>query len=187
MPLDFTPDTGLEGIKPALTSRCGSVCEWAVAQTHPQAEHWASANLSRQGYENYLPLIAVRRRDPVHRTISRVVHAPLFSGYLFVVAGTHWAPIQHTRGVARLLMCDGKPGRVRRGIVEAIRASEDARRSVADPNNWAPGAPCRIAHGPFASHHAVVTAVAGDTARVAVMMLGAIRELAIGVEWLEPR
>ncbi len=182
--LDTLPATRLEAEEhPPTSGGCGA---WSVAQTNPQAERWAAQNLHRIGYATYLPLIRVRRRDPVHRTISRLVDVPLWPGYLFVVAGTHWAPIVHTAGVHRLLMACGRPSVVRSGLVEALRASESDRRCEAGtPDRWLPGAACAVVAGPFTGHHAVVTASAGNSARVALMVFGAMREIDIPTDWLE--
>ena len=184
--LDTLPATRLEAEEhPPTSGGCGA---WSVAQTNPQAERWAAQNLHRIGYATYLPLIRVRRRDPVHRTIARLVDVPLWPGYLFVVAGTHWAPIVHTAGVHRLLMACGKPACVRPGLVEELRAADDSRRC--DPrtlSSWLTGAACCVVAGPFAGHHAVVTASAGNSARVALMLFGSLREIDIPCDWLEAR
>jgi len=185
MPLDTLLPNRLETCPDASMS--GACSAWCVVNTNPQAERWAALNLTKAGYPTYLPLMRVRRRDPVVRTLSRLVDVPLFAGYCFVIAGTHWAPIKHLPGIARLLMCDGRPGRVRPGFVEALRASEIARQSVAEPDRWAPGSACRLAHGAFAGHAGVVTAVARDAARVGLLMFGALREVDVPLDALEPR
>jgi transcription antitermination factor NusG len=90
----------------------------------------------------YLPLYAVRVRDRVHRTLTRIVHRPLFTGYLLVILGPTdaWTPITNTQGVARLLMSEAeKPHVVRAGAVEALqrfdasRATPDATRRLLAP------------------------------------------------------
>jgi hypothetical protein len=53
---------------------------WAVITTHPQAERWACANLARRGYACFVPTFIARRRDPVLRTLTRLVEVPLFAG-----------------------------------------------------------------------------------------------------------
>jgi transcriptional antiterminator RfaH len=79
---------------------------WAVCHTHPQAERWALLNLTRQGYEAYLPLMTVTRRDRVVRSMTHRVEVPLFSRYLFVnlQSDQRWVPVQYTLGVHQLLM-----------------------------------------------------------------------------------
>src|SRR5215469_2871571 len=93
--LDRSPPRGLDtadtGQFPARNERPrGSY--WAVVQTHPQAERWAETNLRRQGYPTLLPLMRVRRRDRVLRSLFHTVEVPLFPGYCFVTVTSHWTP-----------------------------------------------------------------------------------------------
>ena len=179
-----------EGVAPA---RCGSRTEpaWHVAQTHPQAERWAATCLTEQGFTVYLPLCAVIRQDRVLRTMTRHVEVPLWPGYLLVqfAAGDPWGPVQHTRGVRRLLMAsDGNPGIVGNGLVEAVRATEASRRTPTPPSSlWRPGAPCRLAGGAFDRHDAVVLSVSRDTAVVGLVCFGQMREAIVGLSLLTSR
>jgi transcriptional antiterminator RfaH len=166
---------------------CGSVqARWAVCQTHPQSERWALANLQRQGFTAYLPLHTVLRRDPVLRTMTRQVEAPLFTSYVFVQPGTHWAPIQHTLGVRCLLMTDGKPGHVDAGVLEALREGERLRRTTpTDPTaGWHPGAACALANGALAGHQGVVISTTPSHAVVALILLGGLRRVTVRLDAL---
>jgi transcriptional antiterminator RfaH len=167
---------------------------WAVCQTHPQAERWAQVNLTRCGYQSYLPLAAVRRRDRVLSSLWHTVLVPLFGNYLFVrmTARDSWTPIRYCPGVLRLILAshNSHPDRVPRGIVEAIQAGEAARLSpAAATSSWAPGAPCRLAAGPFANHDAVVLTVnlPASVASVGVIIFGAVRSLTVPLASLIPR
>ena len=165
---------------------CGS--RWAVAQTHPQAERWAAANLERQGYQTYLPLIAVRRRDRATPTIWRSVNEPLFRSYLFVIPGSHWAPIPHTRGVARLLMADNHPALIQDHAIAAIQSALQAAKALAATQpHWAPGTPCSLAQGPMRGLPAVVTHCRDDSATIACLFLGQLREITVPVDCLIQR
>lgn len=166
---------------------CGS--RWAVCQTHPQAERWALANLTRQSFDAYLPLMAVQRRDRATPSMLHTVEQPLFSGYVFVaIASPFWAPIQHTRGVARLLMAGNQPHYLFPGVLEAVRASESVRRHpVADMPQWAPGTPCCLASGPMGGLPAVVLSSEGDEVRIGVMFLGQIRQVVVHPQSLVSR
>jgi transcriptional antiterminator RfaH len=167
-------------------SRCGSY--WAVVQTHPQAERWAAANLQRQGYATFLPMCRVLRPDRATPTLRHTVQRPLFGNYLFVVPGSHWAPIAHTRGVLRLLMSDGKPGIVAEAAIEALRGAEAlAAAQPPDDASWAPGAPVALRTGPFRGHPAVVLSVSRQHARLSVMIFGALRQVQAPVAWLMAR
>ena len=167
---------------------CGS--RWICCQTHPQAELWAAANLSRQGFRPYVPMLAVTRRDRVLPTLTRRISVPMFRSYVFVeLADDHWAPIRHTQGISRVLTCNGKPSIVARATVEAVRAAEAlaAVRQQQETSQWAPGAPCSLATGAFYGLPAVVTAVAGSQAVIAIMMLGQLRSLSVPTDCLTTR
>jgi len=196
MALDTQPHTRLETThqgtwrQPRSAPEPSGSVTWHVCQTHPQAEHWAAENLRRQGYTHYLPLIRVRRRDPVLRTLTRQVDVPLFQGYIFVALGPRdpWTPVTNTRGVARLLMDQGRPATVATPIVEALQAGEDARRSIQQPGAaWQPGAPCKLAAGAFDGHDAVVIELRPRGVRVAVLCFGAMQEITVPQHWLEAR
>jgi len=188
MPLDAQPPTRLAAAsrETAQQLRCGS--RWAVCHTHPQAERWAATNLRRQGYNAYLPLRTVLRRDRCLPTHSRPVAVPLWTGYLFVDIGSHWAPVAHTLGVARLLMAGPCPHIVPEAVLSALQAGEALRRSITPPGaQWAPGAACSLATGAFAGHPAVVLSVTRHSATVALLLFGELRNVTVGIECLVAR
>ena len=185
--LDGIPARGLDDSQPDALEHagCGSRSPWAVCQTHPQAERWALANLTRQGFTAYLPLHLVVRRDPVLRTMTRKVLAPLFVGYLFVQPGTHWGPIRHSRGVSKLLMNGERPNLCPVGAVEALEASEASRRAPqAEIATWLPGASCAVANGPLADHHGVIVRVTHSHAVVALLLLRRLVEASVRLDAL---
>jgi len=170
--------------------RCGSRTGWAVCQTHPQAERWARDQLRNQGYEVYLPLHTVTRRDPVLRTLTRQVEAPLFTSYLFVcIRSPHWSPIAHTLGVRRLLMSAGNPYILRDGIVSTLEASAASRLypPTDPPSQWPPGTPCALANGSLKGHEGVVLSVNRLTATVGLLLFGQMREVSVPLTSLAPR
>src|SRR4029077_8748265 len=200
--LDTAPNAELDAIPqdagqrhgPAPTpsgSRSGP--RWFVVATYSQAERRAVSNLRDQGYETYLPLITVRRRDNAIRSLLHRVEVPLFPGYAFVkfdAARDPWRPIQNTPGVYSLLRCQGTgfPDPVSNGAVEALRAGEEARRPLTPPGAaWAAGAACKVAYGPLQGHDAVVLAVNGPKAVIALLLLGSLREVTVPVECLMER
>ena len=164
---------------------------WACVYTHPQAESWADTNLRRSGYRTYLPTYAARVRDRAVPTLHHNVTRPLFPRYLFVMFDhleASWSPIRATPGVADLVRSGFEPAYVRAGAVEALQASQDARRSLPPPNSqWAPGSVVRVANGIMAGHPGVVTAVGEDMALVSLMFLGHLREISLPLDCLEPR
>jgi transcriptional antiterminator RfaH len=186
MPLDAQPHTGLDAHNPTDYLGCGSHRPtWICCQTHPQAERWADTNLRRQGFATYLPLVTVTRRDRALPTLTRRVEVPLFRSYLFVDLDTvHWTPIQHTRGVARVLLTNGKPGIIAEAAVDALRA---ACANPAPEHHWAPGMPCSPVLGPMRGLPAVVLSLHRDTATIGLMFLGELRQISLNVDCLTAR
>ena len=161
---------------------------WTVCHTHPQAERWALLNLVRQGYETYLPLMTVTRRDRATPTIRHRVEVPLFSRYVFVniQSDQRWIPVRYTVGIHQLLMNDGKPQRLDAGVISALKAGDALRAQASGKPVWAPGVPCSPAVGVLRGHQAVVLAVNGDRARVGVIFLGQLREIWMPLDCLVP-
>lgn len=169
---------------------CNSRQGWIVATTHPQAEVWANHNLCRRGYRTYLPLYAARCRDPVIHTLSRNVIRPLFPGYLFVhhTHASSWRPIYETPGVRGVLRNGPEIQWCPESVVEALQAGEDARRlPTTGESLWSPGAACTLAYGPCHGADAVLLRVMGAKARVALVMLGGLREVVVDLDCLAPR
>ena len=163
---------------------------WAVAQTHPQAERWAQSNLQRLGYVTFLPLYASRVRDRVVQTLTRIVERPLFSRYLFVQHDNPdlWRPIREAPGVASVLTNGNRIQYVNAGAVEALQATEDARRSPMPRNaQYRPGVACTPRDGPFQGLPGVVLSTQDDIATVGILFLGALREIPMPFDSLIPR
>jgi len=164
---------------------------WACVYTHPQAEIWADTNLRRAGYQTYLPTCAVRIRDRVLPTLTRIVIRPLFSRYLFVMFNHHtssWSPIRATPGVADLLRNGAEIAYLNAGALRALRDGEALRATPAHPGaHWAPGAPVAVSGGVFSGHDAVITQVHGDQAQISLIMLGQMRQLTVPVACLVAR
>jgi transcriptional antiterminator RfaH len=103
---------------------------WYVVHAQPNAEAKALSHLRNQGFRPYLPRYAKRRR---HARRSEEVPAPLFPRYLFVrldLGAERWRAVRSTIGVAGLVSHGETPAPVPDGIVEAIKAREDARGLV---------------------------------------------------------
>jgi transcription antitermination factor NusG len=161
---------------------------WAVCHTHPKAERWATLNLTRMGYETYLPLMNVTRRDRVIPTMRHRVEVPLFCRYVFVNLRTdqRWGAVRYAAGVHQLLMNDGKPCRLAADVIDALRAGEALRAQTPGKPCWEPGVPCSPAAGALRGHPAVVLAVNADHARIGVIFLGHLREISVPLNGLLP-
>jgi transcription antitermination factor NusG len=150
---------------------------WCVYQTHPQAERLAAHELSRAGYRSYLPLIAVKRRDPVIPTMFHKVLVTRFRGYGFVELGPAqpWIPIREAAGVLRVLLTNsGRPAPVRFGDIEWQMAQDDKLCDLkADVlPEFDPGIRVRVEDGPFTSFSGTVIECDGMVTLVEVEMFG---------------
>ena len=144
---------------------------WYVAHTQPRAEQLAKAQLERQDFTVYLPRHLKRRSHA--RKVDQVA-APLFPRYLFVemdLSVARWRAIHSTRGI-QYLVCHGEePAPVPAGIVDQIRARQDAGGYVRllDPNRLSVGEPLKVVSGAFAGHDALFQCVS-DNERIVVLL-----------------
>ncbi len=148
---------------------------WYVVMTKPRQEQVALVQLTRQGYEGYLPTVSERVRERgkyVHKPV------PLFPRYLFVNLDTdvdNIAPIRSTVGCCGPVRFGLRLAYLPSGVLEWIQA----RCRQAEPRrqpSWQAGQPLRVLEGPFAGLEAVFTTPRSQE-RVLVLLnvLGASR------------
>ena len=176
------PNSG--GLRPGAGRPCKilpiikpSAPRWHVYQTHPQAERVAAEELTRIGYHGYAPLIAVRKRDAVIRSMFHKVRVARFPGYGFVRLGPGepWLPILEAAGVARILRgIDGRPSRLPVGEVESHMLDDDRlcdlQREALAPFEM--GSRVVILEGALTAHEGSVLECDGLSTLVEVMMFG---------------
>jgi transcription antitermination factor NusG len=169
------------------TSQPEILTRWACIRAKPRAEQYAADNLYRVGFEVYLPLTMVRRRDRSGR--YEMVQVPLFTSYMFLahVPGSPWRGIRGAPGVGKLLLDGFQPQYVKIGVIELLQSTEDARRNPVPEPVWKPGAACRISDGAFRDHEGAVVEVRGVTARVALFIFGQLRDVSVPIASLLPR
>lgn len=130
------------------TTPCG---DWVAASTHQHKETVAIANLERQGFRAYCPMV---RRKVRHARRLQEVLRPLFPGYVFVrIEPEHdqWRPILSTIGVRTLVHFGDRLGVVPESFVEGLRAREEDG-AVPMPRyreSYASGEKLRFRDGPF--------------------------------------
>jgi transcriptional antiterminator RfaH len=171
----------------ANNPECGSL-QWFCIQTHPQAERWAIANLRRQGYDAWLPLIAVQRPDRVTPSIRHTVEIPLWTSYAFVRFDAQhdpWQPIKSTYGVRRLLGDATCPRPVSADVLDHARAVMEA--TSYPTSGLVVGAACSVLLGPLAGISGVVVNLGRDYAHVSLLMLGQLRSVSVPLNCLKPR
>jgi transcription antitermination factor NusG len=178
----------------AVVQQCDvaeSSARWAVVHTHPQAERWAAQNLNCHGYTTYLPLVTIRRRDRVIKTLWHAVEAPLFARYLFLRFDSRqsWRPVRYTPGVDHLLKMGDQLSWVADDVISALQASEAARRSPpTDHGGLAPGTACKPVAGAFKGHEAVVVQLLPNgQALILLLVFGHPRQVLIPCAHLDAR
>lgn len=140
-----------DGDNPTTTS------EWYLVQVKPNSLGRAQSNLSRQGFEFFVP----RERRSVRRSGKFVTaEEPVFAGYLFVKLDpedSSWRAINSTYGVARLVSFGSQPTALPKGLVDELRTK------YAEGGTGAPdlsvGDNVVIREGPFADFLASVDAM----------------------------
>lgn len=160
---------------------------WFVVATKPNGERLAEANLARQGFEVYVPLMQKTRRHA--RRVEKVLR-PLFPGYLFVgfdAATTPWRSINGTIGVRHLLTNDGRPQPVLGGFVETLQQQTCDNGAVMDVTpQYHPGDTAVVMAGAMQGHLATILS-ADDHGRVRILlaMMGGDIVSSISAEDLE--
>lgn len=123
---------------------------WYVVHTQAHAEMRVVANLLRQEFRPFCPLVTKTVR---HARKVTQKHAPLFPNYLFVlldVSRDRWRSVNGTFGVVRLLTYGDVPIPVPKGVVEAIETRLNAAGDIEWSTSFASGQAVRICAGPFA-------------------------------------
>lgn len=150
---------------------------WAVIAFWGQAEPSTTTELTRIGYETYLPLRAIERQDPVTPSMWHVVRVPLFSGYGFIrlTQSESRQPITETRGVREVLRRpDGRLASVSEVLIEALRDDDENRLKIPKESSTVLDVDTRvrIAYGPFLSHIGKVVQCDGRQTQVELNIFG---------------
>ena len=154
---------------------------WYVIHTKPRQEQRALLNLTRQGYECYLPTLATER---LRQKAVKLVEEPLFARYLFTrldtsLAGKSWAPIRSTSGVCRRVTFGNQPAKVDADLIEILRSSHSSANQ--EPARlFHEGDRVRIKDGPFAGLQAIYQMSDGESrAMVLIEILSKSSRLSI--------
>ena len=145
-----TPAVVLQPL-PAPTS---STMTWYLIYTKPRQEAVALTNLSRQGFECYLPMLRVEK---IRHRKTTLVAETMFPRYLFIrldtsSSGQSWSPIRSTLGVNQMVKFGGQPAKVDAQLIDLIRFRETGQ---AVQPMFAPGDHVVVADGPFAGLEAI--------------------------------
>jgi transcriptional antiterminator RfaH len=154
---------------------------WYVIHTKPRQEKRALSNLQQQGYQCYLPMIAIEKlsRERLH-----VIEEPLFPRYLFISLdasryGQSWSPIRSTWGVSGLVSFGGEPAKISCILIDLLLKqeqglSEDPQRLFSEGENLL------VAEGPFAGLQAIYQMASGENrAMVLIELMGKAAQMQI--------
>lgn len=122
---------------------------WSVAQTHPNAAAIACANLKRQGFSFYNPLIKERVKLK-HGFTWRT--AQMFSNYLFVEIVDQWRAVKSTIGISHVLMSESeKPGVMKDEFILGLKAKENSEGFIIlGQSKFKQESKVQVKAGPFA-------------------------------------
>lgn len=117
---------------------------WYVVYTKSRQEARALENLCNQGYQGFLPALAVERLRAGHRVL---VNEALFPRYLFVYleAGrSNWSAIRSTRGVSHLVRFGGVAVRIPSALIDALTEQPAQQKELFEA-----GEKLKVIDGPF--------------------------------------
>ena len=167
-----------------------TMMRWYVIHTKWAGEPIAESNLQRQGYEVYLPRLAltVRRR---RRLQERIV--PLFPRYLFLrlkEGSQVLGPVRSTTGVTSVVRFGSSYATVPDQLIRVLRARADLETGLhrmPPPTLPAPGSTIKIADGPFDGLEGVFECESGeDRAVVLLNMLGQNTRVQVPIDYILP-
>lgn len=161
---------------------------WYLVYCKPRQESVARENLTRQGYETYLPCMRdVRRRQG--KRVSLI--APMFPRYLFIHLNRetdNWAPIRSTLGVVSIVKFGRAAARVPDDLLAMLRSREDVQGIQLLPvEEYKPGSRVRITQGGFAGYEGIFQAASGrDRVTVLLDVLGRKARASVDSSSIEP-
>ena len=133
--------------------------QWYLVQFKPNAHQLAVRNLQRQGFETFLPMQKITRRQA---SGFKYDFRPLFPGYMFVCVDGYSAPcrkINNTKGVSRLVSFAGNAKPLSAQVVASIMLRCDANGTLLSPDILKPGDNVEVLTGPFAKFIATVETI----------------------------
>jgi transcriptional antiterminator RfaH len=154
---------------------------WYVIHTKPRQEQRALSNLQQQGYQCYLPMMAIEK---LTRERVNVIEEPLFPRYLFICLdsgrdGQNWSPIRSTWGVSGLVTFGIAPAKVDSSLIDSMRQQEQGLNQ-APQRLFSEGETLLVVDGPFSGLEAVYQMPSGENrAMVLIELMGKFAKMQI--------
>ncbi len=142
---------------------------WFLVQFKPNSHNIADRNLKRQGFETFLPMQEVTRRQD-NRFVSEL--RPLFPGYMFIRLDPEvspWRKVNSTYGVGRIVSFRDEPAPVPPALVAALLARSDTNGRITAAAGLGEGSEVRVIDGPFAEFAGTIETI--DTERRVWLLL----------------
>ena len=134
---------------------------WYAVYSKPRDEFRALENLTRQGFECFLPLLDVEK---IVRGRLKTVTEPMFSRYLFVQSESrnqNFSLIRSSIGVNKLLSFGALPCEVPDEVIKALMALA-IEKPINTKSFFKPGDSVLICDGPLKGLNAVFKEAKGD-------------------------
>mgnify|MGYP001126199379 FL=1 len=143
--------------------------EWFILQFKSNSHHLAAKNLTRQGFETFLPL-----HEITSRRLSRFINTskPLFPGYMFIKfdrAESQWHKINSTYGVSRLITFNSILKSIPNIFVDHLMKRYDLSGKLIPIKKLKKGDQVTVLKGPFANFIATVEKYEADQ-RIWILM-----------------
>ena len=143
--------------------------EWFILQFKSNSHHQAAKNLTRQGFETFLPL-----HDTTSRKSSRFINTskPLFPGYMFIRfnrAESEWNKINNTYGVSRLITFNSLLKSIPTSFVDSLMKRYDSSGKLLPIVKFKKGDNVKVLTGPFADFIATIEKYEADQ-RIWILM-----------------
>lgn len=146
--------------------------KWFVVYSHPHKESIAAVNITRQGFETYVPCY---KRMVKHARKISIIAAPLFPRYFFVKLdqeANNWHSLNNTCGVSYLLKNkNGNLLSIKDSIIKELfnNHDQDGLVSLSVLELFKPGDKVRILNGAFNNHIAIYQRMT-DSQRVELLI-----------------
>ncbi|MGH1420101.1 MAG: transcription termination/antitermination protein NusG [Hyphomicrobiaceae bacterium] len=125
-----------------------SHASWLVVQTHPRREKEAIANLRRQNFNVYCPMLVQRIR---HARRTRDASRPMFPSYVFVEynPAQRWRPILSTYAVRSVVRQGAKPSLLNGAFIEEMKWREQNGVITKPSSPYGVGQKIKLERGPL--------------------------------------
>jgi len=125
--------------------------DWFLAQVKPNCVNIANINLTRQGFQTFIPRVEeTRKRNG--KFVNTIM--PLFPGYIFVtfnIANSLWRTINSTHGITRLVSFGNIPATLPKDLVSDLMQRCDTNAKLLPSGTLRNGDRVTLTKGPFAN------------------------------------